>query len=136
MSTVTNNDIARAIYLVLKDKSQGEQSLFFQKVVKFLFRKRLLPKMKNILFHLDKIINEEEGRVVARVSSKDILNEKTKKELEHSIAKRYGAKEVTIISNLDEKLIGGFKIEVNDEVVDLSLKNKVEKLQEYLTKSI
>ena len=36
---------------------------------------------------------------------------------------------------LDEKLLGGFKIEVNDEIIDLTIKNKLEKLQEYLTRN-
>ncbi|MEI6280483.1 MAG: F0F1 ATP synthase subunit delta [bacterium] len=136
MATLTNNDIARAIYLSSKDKNHVEQSIFFKRVIQFLDRKRLLSKTKDILFSLDKIINEEEGRVVARVTSKGELSEKIKKELEHILAKRYGAKEISIVSNFDEKLLGGFKIEVNDEVIDLTLKNKIEKLQEYLTKSI
>lgn len=132
MSAISNNDIARAIYLFSKEKGV-EQSLFPLKVVQFLSRKRLLSKSKDILSRLDKIINEEEGRVVARVSSKDDLSGEIKKELSQSLAKRYGGKEVVMVPHLDERLLGGFKIEVNDEVIDLTVKNKIKKLQEYLT---
>jgi len=136
MTKISNNDIARAIYLASKDKSSSEQSLFFSKVIQFLVRRRLLPKAKDILLRLNKIINDDEGRVIARVSSREELSETIKKELTHSLAKRYSSKEVVLVSSLDEKLLGGFKIEVNDEVMDLTIKNKIEKLQEYLTKSI
>jgi len=117
MSTATNNDIARAIYL-------------------FLVRKGLLSKSKDILSHLDKMINDEKGRVVAKVSSKDNLSEGIKKELTHFLTKRYSANEVSLVSNIDEKLLGGFRIEVNNEVIDLTIKNKIGKLQEYLISNV
>ncbi|MFA5778414.1 MAG: F0F1 ATP synthase subunit delta [Candidatus Paceibacterota bacterium] len=136
MALVSNNNTARAIYLELKDKDQREQSLAFSKIIQFLIRKRLLSKTPDILSRLGKIINEEESRVTARISSRGNLNEKTKQELKHFLAKRYKAKEVDLIFNTDEKLLGGYKIEVNDEVIDLTIKNKFGKLQEYLKESI
>lgn len=136
MATISNNNIAQAIYLELKDKNEKEQSLAFPKIVNFLVKKRLLKNVPDILNRLNKIINKERGVVVARVSSKDHLDEKIKQELKHSLAKRYSAKEIDLILNTDEKLLGGFKVEVGDEVMDLTLKNKVRKLQEYLLESI
>jgi ATP synthase F1 delta subunit len=136
MTTTSNNNIAEAIYFELKDKNEKEQSLIFPKIVHFLVKKRLLNKAPDILNRLGRIINKEKGVVVARVSSKDNLDEKIKQELKHALAKRYSAKEIDLILNTDEKLLGGFKIEVNDEVIDLTIKNKVGKLQEYLLESI
>ncbi len=136
MATTSNNNIAEAIYLELKDKNEKEQLLVFPKIVHFLVKKRLLNKAPDILSHLGKIINKEKGVVVARVSSRDSLSEKINQELKHTLAKRYSAKEIDLILNTDEKLLGGFKIEVDDEVIDLTIKNKVGKLQEYLLESI
>jgi F-type H+-transporting ATPase subunit delta len=135
MSVISNNSIAQAIYLAIKDKNSSEQSFVFSKIVQFLNRKRLLSKAPDILIRLNKIINKEEGRIVAKISSVEKIDEKTKKELAQTLAKRYSAKEVSLIENLDEKLLGGIKIEVNDEVIDLTIKNRIEKLQEYLTKT-
>ena len=134
MTTISNNYIARAIYLASKNHARLEQ--FFPQVVQFLARKRLLSKVPDILLRLDKIINDEEKRIVARVSSATKINEIMNKELAQILTKRYSAKEVNLIENLDEKLLGGFKIEVNDEVIDLTIKNKIWKLQEYLTQSV
>ena len=37
---------------------------------------------------------------------------------------------------LDEKLLGGIRIEINDEIIDLTVKDEIKKLQEYLTRKI
>ena len=131
MTTISNNNIAEAIYLASKDAK--EESQFFHKVIQFLVEKRLLSKSKDILLHLDKIINSTEGKVAAKVSSQKKLNENTKKEITQALSKRYGGKTIILEESLDEKLLGGFKIEVGDEVMDLTIKNRIEKLQEYLT---
>lgn len=134
MTTISNNDIARAIYLMSKDKSSSEQTKISEKVVNFLFKKRMLSKASLVLSQLSKIINQAEGRVIAKVSSVEKLSHQTKTHLEHSIKKRYGAKEVVLNESLDSKLLGGLKIEVNNEVIDLSIKNKIGKLQAHLIK--
>jgi F-type H+-transporting ATPase subunit delta len=135
MTVVSNNDIARAIYLSFKDKSGSEQIDISKRVVNFLFKRRILSKAPLILSQLAKIVNHEEGRMVAKVSSAFKLNHQDEINLEHSLKKRYSAKEIVLSLNLDQKLLGGIKVEVNNEVIDLSIKNKIEKLQEYLTKS-
>jgi F-type H+-transporting ATPase subunit delta len=133
MATISNNDIARAIYLSTKDKSTSEQSVLFSKIIQFLDRKRLLSQSSDILSRLDKIINKEDKRIIVKISSKESLHENIKKEVEHILKERYSAEKIILIENLDEKLLGGFKIEVNDEVIDLTIKNKIGKLKEYLT---
>ena len=117
MATISNNDIARAIYLISKDKSNFEQIDISKKIVKFLFRKRLLFKASLILSQLEKIINKEEGRIVTKVSSVEKLDSKIKTNLEHSLKKRYGAKEIVLVERLDKKLLGGVRLELNNEVI-------------------
>ncbi len=136
MTTLSNNDIAQAIYLSTKDKTGHQLSLFLGQVVKFLDRKRLLGKTKDILLRLKKITNQEHGIVEAKVSSVTKLQEETKKKIIHALKKRYEAKEVVLIESLDEKLLGGIRIEANDEIIDASIKNKINKLQEYLIRKV
>ncbi len=130
--TVTNNDIARAIYLYTKDKTGTHLKESLQNVIKFLVRQRLLSKSKEILELLNKIINKEEGIVSAKVSSVEKLNSKTSEGLIHFLKKRYEAKDVVFEEKLDSGLLGGLRVEVNDEVMDLTMKNKIGQLQEYL----
>jgi F0F1-type ATP synthase delta subunit len=136
MASISNNNIAEAIYLASKEKSQTEQPLFFKKVIQFLTRRKLLSKAPDILLCLNKIINKREGRIETRISSAKKIDEKTNKELSHILTKKYSVKEINLIENLDEKLLGGIKIEINDEVINMTLRNKIGQLQEYLTKSV
>ena len=132
MTVISNNNIAQAIYLASKDAK--EEKHFLNEVTQFLVKKRLLSKASDILLALSKIINDHNKVVVAKVSSVNKINETTNKEIAVILMKRYSAKEVNLVEILDEKLLGGYKIEVNDEIIDLTIKNKLEKLQEHLTR--
>lgn len=135
MSIISNNDIAHAIYLASKDKSKEEQSLVFKNVIKFLVKKKKFAKAPDILLRLGKIINNYENRIVGKIFSKEKITDTQNKEINQILARRYSVKEVSMVPHLDEKLLGGLKIEVNDEVLDLTIKNKLEKLQEYLIRN-
>ena len=136
MATLSNNDIARAIYLISKDKTNIELHDIDKKVVKFLTRRRLLSKSRDILERLSKIINHENERIIVKISSPKKLKEESKKEQTLLLKKRYEAKEVVLVETLDEKLLGGIRIELNDEIIDLTVKNKIKKLQEHLIRKI
>ncbi len=133
MATATNNHIAEAIYLATKDKQGDELSQAVKEAVQFLARKRLFPKSKNILLCLEKLIHQASGVVVVKVISAKPASEETRREITDLVKKRYSAKEVKLEEKIDERLIGGMRIEVNDEVIDASFKNKIDTLQAYLT---
>ena len=133
MSIISNNDIAHAIYLASKDKSKEEQSLIFKNVIKFLVKKKKIARVPDILLRLGKIINNYENRIVGKIFSKEKITDTQNKEINQILAHRYSVKEVILNEKIDEKLLGGFKMEVGDEVIDLTLKKKIEKLQEHLT---
>ena len=145
MVAISNNEIARAIYLFLKDNSletqpsNQDETSKYAKIVRFLFRRHLLSQAANILLQLEKVINQAENKIVVRVSSAEKLEEKTKEYLTQNLKKRYSRKEVPkeiiLVEKLDKNLLGGTRLEINDEVIDLSIKNKMEKLKEYLLKS-
>ena len=132
MTTLSNNDITCAIYLVSKDKTHAELHNVIDKVVKFLVRKRLLSKTGDILERLNKIINNENKKIVVKLLSAKKLKEEIKKELIFFLRERYKAKGVILKEIIDEKLLGGIRVEINNEIIDLTIKNKIKKLQEYL----
>jgi F-type H+-transporting ATPase subunit delta len=136
MATLSNNDIAQAIYLVSKDKTNAELGDINNKIIKFFARRRLLTKTKDILDRLGKIINHENGIVVVKALSALKLEEETKKELIFFLKERFKAKEIILKETLDKKLLGGIRIEIEDEIIDLTVKNKIKKLQEHLTRKI
>lgn len=135
MAIISNTDIARAIYMTTKDKTGSHLVDSLKEVVKFLARKRLLSRTNNILSTLGKIVNQEAGIVKAKVSSARKLHHETKTNLTHKLEKHYQAKEVIFEEIIDEKLLGGMRVEVEDEVIDLTLKNKINQLQAHLIRN-
>ena len=136
MSKLSDKGIAQAIYLVAKNKKGAELKDALLGAVSFLYRRRLFSRVPQILLHLQKIIDNTEGRVRGKIKSVGRLNEDTRRHLNHFLKKRHRAKEVALTPELDEKLLGGVRIEVADEVIDLTIKNKLNELQAYLTSSI
>jgi len=136
MANISNNDIAQAIYLFSKDKVGIELKDSTDKIIKFLSRRRLLSKSGDILERLDKIVNTENNKIIVKVLSAKKLQEKIKNELIIFLKERYKVKEIILEEGMDDKLLGGMRVEVNDEIIDLTAKNKIKKLQEYLTKKI
>ena len=134
MNNITNNNIAQAIYLSTKDKSAGEMSNVYKNIVNFLAKKNLISKSSDILKKLKKIINDENGIFEAKVFTARKLNDTSKKELKHILQNHYKTTEVDLVEILDPKLLGGLRIEINDEVIDNTIKNKINKLKNHLIK--
>lgn len=134
MAVTSNNLIAHAIYEVTKGKTGSELTSAMGDVMKFLVRKRLLSRSTGIISSLEKIVNKEEGVVKAKVLSARKLDHDSKAHIIHNLEKRYSAKKIILEEEINEKLLGGIKVEIGDEVIDLTLKNKINKLQEHLTR--
>lgn len=134
MAAISNNDIAKTIYLLTQGKTGAELQNTLQSITRFLAKKRLLNKTNAILSRLRKMINDEEGVVEVRVTSAEDLGDEAKRSLKHSLKERYKAKEINFTEMIDKSLLGGFKVEVNDEVIDFTVKNKIKKLKEHLTR--
>ncbi len=135
MAKFSNQNITQAIYQILKDKSGTEYSRALKNVAQFLARKRLFSQVPQILSKLQTIIDKEQGVLRVRLESARVLNGTSGQELEKFLKKRYGAKEIIFDKTIDEQLFGGARLEIGDEVIDLTLKNKVRKLREHLLAS-
>src|SRR3989344_264059 len=128
MSAISDTQIAHAIYLSLKDKEPAETHKVHKQIINFLARKKLMSRASAILLKLQKVINQENKIVAAKVHSGHKLGEKVEKDLVHFLKNRYSADHAEIDEKLDKNLLGGYKIEVEDEVIDLSIRNKISKL--------
>lgn len=132
MATISINNIARAIYESSHEKRGEELDIVTKKAVDLISKKHLMSRSKEILIELEKIIDRKEEVVRAKISSKTKLDKKIIDEIEDFVKKRYKAKNTVLEFIVNEKLLGGIKIEVGDEVIDTTLKNKITKLQNYL----
>lgn len=135
MATISTNQIARAIYLSSKGKTGKELDENLLNATNLIANKKMLSRSKDILERLEYIIDEEEGIAKVKIISAEKLTKNIKDELEESLKKRYKAKEIYIEESEDKKMLGGMRIEKGDEVIDLTLRNKVRQLQEHLIRN-
>ncbi len=128
MAIATNNDIAKAIYLASKENPVNVVT----ETVRFFARKRLMSRAPDILARLEKIVHKAENKIRAKVTSAEQLGQTEKSNIEHFLKKRYEVTGILFEEVVDKKVVGGVKIEIDDEVLDLTVKNRIHKLQEYL----
>ncbi len=134
MAAIGTKDIARSIYEGSKDHK--DQSSYFKNVVKFLAHRKLMSKVPEIILQLKKIINQEEGIIEANVSTATRLGATERYQLIQELKKRYSAKDVILHEVVDPEFLGGLRVEVQDEVIDLTIKEKISRLQTYLMRSV
>jgi F-type H+-transporting ATPase subunit delta len=135
MATISINNLARAIYESSDEKDGAHLDTVTRNAVLLIKEKHMMGKSNEILSVLTKIIDRNEEVVRAKISSKTKMEKKFIDEIEEYIKKRYKAKNTILEFKVDESLLGGIKIEVGDEVIDMTLKNKIHKLKNYLINS-
>lgn len=92
-------------------------------------RERLLEEIANQFL---KLYNSHQGIIDVSVVSAAELSAEHKKELEKELEALTG-KKVLLDSNVDQELIGGLKVIIDDTVVDGTVKHKLNRLRDRFT---
>lgn len=132
MATLSTKNLAQAIYEASHDKEGKELSVILANATQMLADKNLLSRAKDILQSLQDIFDKENGVVRVYVESTNKLSKDSLDEIESEIKKRYKAKEVYIEAIINEEHLGGIKIRVADEIIDLTLAHRIKALQDHL----
>lgn len=132
MAQTSINNLARAIYESSSGKDEVSLNILYKNIIRLLSEKHLINKSKHLLDKLQKIIDKDEDIIRVKITSRNELTKSTIKELEEFIKDRYKAKNVVMTFDKKEELIGGIKLEIKDEIIDITLKSKVNKLKNYL----
>ena len=132
MSKISTKNIARTIYELTKDKQGQDLESKLINITNYLVEKRLISRVPEILKKLKEIINKEEGIVEVSITYKKIPAKEITEGIEELLKKRYQAKSILTTIKEDENVLGGVKIEGQGEVIDLTYRNKLKQLQNYL----
>tara|TARA_B100001027_G_C16250925_1_gene324382 strand:+ start:852 stop:1388 length:537 start_codon:yes stop_codon:yes gene_type:complete len=90
-----------------------------------------LRLLTDISKNFKELVAKEKNLKNIRVASSYRIDKEQLKQIEAALKKRMKA-EVNIVTEIDKSLIGGLKISYDDQVIDLSIKNKLEKLKTQL----
>ena len=112
---------------LFRDEVQ-EKFVNFLSVAGSANRLRLLTDISK---NFKELVAKEKNLKNITVASSYRIDKEQLKQIEAALKKRMKA-EVSVVTEIDKSLIGGLKISYDDQVIDLSIKNKLEKLKTQL----
>ena len=110
---------------------EGEISSKTSNFLKTLGEANRLRLYDNIFYNFLDLVAKKRNQKNVTVSSAFELEESQLDKIKSAMQKRLDA-EIVISASIDTSLIGGMKISYEDQVIDLSLKNKLESLKSQL----
>ena len=110
---------------------EGEVSAKTINFLKTLGQANRLKILDNIILNFLELVAKKRNQKNVVVSSAFELESDQLEKIKLAMQKRLGA-DIIITSAVDKTLIGGMKISYEDQVIDLSLKNKLESLKTQL----
>lgn len=128
VKTVDKKNLMEKIF----DKKIGNHTLDF---IKFVIDKNREDILFEIMFEFLNLRDIKEGIIRAKVVSASELTDKVKKEINTKIESRTNRKVYSKYS-IDNGLIGGFIIKVEDTVIDASVSHQLELLRKKLKQDI
>ncbi|MES2023549.1 MAG: ATP synthase F1 subunit delta [Patescibacteria group bacterium] len=132
MAKISIKNLAETLENITEKKSPKELEAFGRNFAIFLKNKKLLSRSEEILKELGKTIDKKKGMVRMKVMYAKHLPEDKKKNLEEKIKEKYKAKHIESEYFEDKNLLGGVKIEVGEDVMDMTYRNKLNQLRKHL----
>lgn len=116
---------------LFKEILKDEELIYVRDFILVILTNNRGDLLLDILKEFIRISNLEDGIVEGIIYSTEFLSKKQIEDVEIAISKKL-YKEVVLINRIDTTLIGGIKVIVGDYNFDGSLKNKLNKLNQYL----
>lgn len=88
---------------------------------------------KKIISDFKKVYNQKEGIVEAHATFRHRMTNEDKKEIIQFLKKYYPNKHITVIDHIDERILGGIKIQAEDRLFDFTVENSLRSLHKQLT---
>lgn len=122
MAAISNKQLAKIIYLQLKSQKSKKVS---EEVAKFLVENKRTKDLSKIMREVSDLQYKRDNVQEVTMTSAYRLSDDIKQQILHHInVKKYVVNEV-----IDQELIGGVRIESNDSIFDLSVRNRLQKLK-------
>ena len=123
--TNTQND-QESVMVKICDKFKFEE--IFVKFFKLLIKKRRLFFLEKILKDFLMICSIQRGEVIAKLTSAKELSNSELEKIKYSLKENFGAN-LILKFNYDPSIIGGLIIQVGSIMIDTSIKNKLQQIE-------
>lgn len=119
---------------VTEGKSKAELPVVIKGFTTLLLRRHQLNLKDRIIQEYNLLFQEKTGRYQAQVTTVKKLSDSAKQDIINRLKSTLGY-QVEIEEKLDPDLIGGFTIQVNDTVIDASVKSQLQTLKSKMVNS-
>jgi F-type H+-transporting ATPase subunit delta len=128
---INSKQYAVALLESLEENKDNEKEVA-KKFAAALISAGQVSRWPEIMEIFEKIWNKKNNIVKADIFSANSLSAETINVLKEMIKEKSSGIEIKIEQKVDKSLLGGVVLHYGDKVLDLSLKNKIEKLKEEL----
>jgi F-type H+-transporting ATPase subunit delta len=129
---ISAQQYAQTLFDLTDGKSEFEIEKYVADFARYIHRNRKLKLADKIVEQFSKIYNQKNGIVEAEITTRKKIGEAEIKKMKQHILKKYQARKVVLKNTIDESLKGGFVLKVGDEVMDGSVKGKLNALKKFL----
>ena len=126
--TIKQEDILTAI---LKISEQYKLNGLLTKFLKFLVSKRRFFYVEKILKDFILICSKNRGEISAKLTVAKELNENQINKIKNDLSQNFGS-DVKLNYNYDPDLIGGLIMQIESVMIDTSIKNKLQQIENKL----
>jgi F-type H+-transporting ATPase subunit delta len=110
------------------------ENLSMKDFVAFLAKNKMLKHANKIIEQYEILHNKKHNNLEAIVTVNERLSEHKQTEIRHALKEKYKVDTVHLTEKIDQRLIGGIKIQVGDTVYDSSIRNTLRQLETQLLK--
>ena len=94
-----------------------------------MFRYNRMDDLVLIIDEYERRYDEAQSLVLGTVTTAVSLSDEQKEQLETKIAGLLGYKKASLVENVDPSILGGVVVEANHQVIDGSVKSRLEQLR-------
>lgn len=110
---------------------QGRASDATTLIVSSLVQRPRERRIRQLLIRAERIVAQERGRVVARVTAALPLSFAQSVRLREALSRKYG-RDVSINTVIDPAVVGGIRVQIGDDVIDASVSSRLADLRQRL----
>ena len=125
---------ALALYELTEGKNREELDEILNNFINEIIDAGLSSRLDLILDKFSEIWNEEKGEIEVQVNSARTLDQKEKEMIIEFVKAKTKAEKIKIKNEVEESLLGGFKIEYQGKVLNFSFQEKLKQLKIALNK--
>jgi F-type H+-transporting ATPase subunit delta len=119
---------------VLKELFEGKISIELLNLLKLIVDKDRIKYIPGILDEYSKLYDENRNVLNLKISSAVPLEEMQINSIKQTYLRLYDKSSAKVKLEIDEKLIGGVRVQIGDKVIDGSIKGRLESMMEIMMK--